>query len=183
VLTASAMFLLPGVVIHELGHYLLCRLCGTRVQEVVFFDPVGPSGHVVHAVPRHLVQHAVIVGGPLVLNTALAFLLFRAAVTSAPPAFDNLLALMPLAAFQVLVLVTLGLSIALQAIPSLADATSLWQVAIDRLGAGQLLAVLAIPLAGGLILVNHLRRFWIDWIFALALAGLALWFPTESVGR
>ncbi len=174
---AGTLFALPGVVIHELAHYVLCRLCGARVEEVVFFHLTGPSGYVVHAVPRRLVQHAVIVAGPLLVNSALAFLLFRAAVSALDPALAELERGQPLSALQVVLAATLGMSIALQAIPSSTDAASLWQVTLDRLGAGNLLAVAALPIAGGVILANHLRRFWVDWLYALAIAALAIWFP------
>jgi Putative zincin peptidase len=177
VFALATVFALPGVVVHELGHYLLCRLCGARVQEVVFFRPDEPGGHVVHTVPKRLAQHAVIVVGPLLLNSTLAFLLFRAAVTGADPAEAELLRGLPWPSLQVLLALALGLSIGLQAIPSHADARSLWNVTLDRLRHGHLLAVLAVPGAAGLILVNALRRFWIDWLYVGALAGLAIWFP------
>jgi hypothetical protein len=78
----------------------------------------------------------------------------------------------------VLALATLlGISIGLQAIPSMADASSLWAVTVDRLRHGQVLAILAVPAALALILVNHLRRFWIDWLYVVALAALAVFFP------
>jgi hypothetical protein len=175
----QALFALPGVVIHELGHYLLCRLVGAKVQEVVFFEPAGPSGYVVHSVPRRLRQHLVIVTGPLLLNSAVSFLLFRAAAASANGAVFAMSPGLPWRALQEVLAVILGASIALQAIPSYADANSLWNVALDRLQAGNLLALLALPFAIGLILVNHLRRFWIDWLYLIALAGLAVWFPAQ----
>lgn len=173
----QSLLALPGVVIHELGHYLLCRLVGARVQEVVFFEPTGPSGYVVHSVPRHLRQHVVIVTGPLLLNSALSFLLFRAAATSTSGAAIELARGVPLRAAQGVLAAVLGASIALQALPSHADASSLWNVALDRLESGNLLALFALPVAFILMLVNHLRRFWIDWIYLLALAGLAVLFP------
>ena len=174
---ASAWLALPGVVIHELGHYLFCRLCRVPVSEVVFFEPEGPSGYVVHVVPKHLRQHLVIVCGPLILNTALAFLLFRAAATSVGRAQVDLGNGSALLAAQLLLAVIVGWSIGLQAIPSRADARSLWEVAIQRLRLGNLLATLAIPLAGGILVVNAMRRYWIDWLFVAALAVIALWLP------
>ena len=73
----------------------------------------------------------------------------------------------------------LGGSIALHALPSQADAASLWRVTLDRIAHGQLLAVLAAPVALGLMLANHLRRYWIDWLYAFALAALAVWLPVR----
>jgi hypothetical protein len=175
-LSLTALLALPGVVIHELGHYLLCQLCGARVDEVVFFEPSGPSGYVVHAVPRRLAQHALIVLGPLLLNSALAFLLFRAALASGSLALAHP---SPWPLLQSLVAGLLGGSIALQALPSHADASSLQRVSLDRLQAGHLLALLAVPLALLLLLANVLRRFWFDWLYAGGLAALAWWFPAR----
>jgi len=176
-LSFPTLFVLPGVVVHEIGHYLLCRVCGARVQEVVFFRADGAGGYVVHSVPRWLAQHAVIVLGPLLLNSAVAFLLFRSVVAGADAAETQMLQGFPLASLQVLVALILGASIGLQAIPSYADARSLWNVTLDRLRHGQILAILAVPGAAALVLVNALRRFWIDWLYVGALIGLAVRFP------
>lgn len=173
----GSLLALPGVVIHELGHYLFCRLCGAPVQEVVFFEASGPSGYVVHGIPKRLRQHAIIVFGPLVLNTSLAFLLFRAAVSNLGPAEADLARGLPIRALETILATGLGWSIGLQAIPSRADATSLWDVALDRLRAGNLFALLALPCAGLFLLINRLRRYWIDWLYALGLTLAAIWFP------
>jgi len=173
----GAIFAMPGIVIHELGHYLLCRLVGAKVQDVMFFDAVGPSGYVVHSVPRKLRQHVVIVAGPLLLNSTLGFLLFRAVAATASSAETDLARGFPLRAAQAAVAAILGASISLQAIPSRADASSLWNVSLDRLQEGNLLAIGALPFAILLIALNYLRRFWIDWLYLVALAGLATWFP------
>lgn len=175
----GAAFALPGIVVHELGHYLLARLCGVTVQDAVFFEPEGPSGYVVHSVPRHLVQHATIVAGPLLLNSSLGFLLFRAAVTQLNRAFEALQQYSFLPVGQVLILAVLGASIALHALPSNADATSLWRVTLDRIGQGQLFAVAAVPVALSLLFANQLRPYWIDWIYALGLAAVAVWLPVK----
>jgi hypothetical protein len=174
---AETAFALPGIVIHELSHYLLCRLCGAKVQEVVFFDPDGRSGYVVHSVPRHLVQHGTIVIGPLLLNSVLGFLLFRAVTTQVGDLLSPTRSPGPLAYAQAALLTFLGASISLHALPSQADASSLWRVTLERVGQGQLLAILAAPIALLLMAANQLRRYWIDWLYAAALAGLALWLP------
>ena len=175
----SVLFAMPGIVIHELGHYLLCRLCGAQVHEAVFFDAKGRSGYVIHSIPRHLIQHATIVGGPLLLNSVVAFLLFRAALADAGPASVELSRGLPTRAGELLIASLLGASIALHAIPSRADATSLWDVTLDRIGRGHLLAMLAAPIALILLFANRLRRYWIDWLYAISLAALAIWLPTN----
>jgi hypothetical protein len=179
VLSASALFALPGIVIHELGHYLLCRLCGAAVQEVVFFDAAGPSGYVLHSVPRRVVQHVTIVGGPLILNSILGFLLFRATFAQLGLILDRSTGLAALTLLQLVASALVGSSVALHALPSAADASSLWRVILDRVSKGNLLAILAAPIALALMLANRLRRYWIDWIYAAALAAAALWLPVR----
>ena len=71
------LFELPGVVVHEFAHYFFCRLAGSKVHEVVFFSLGNPAGYVVHSVPRHIRQHALIVLGPFLVNTSIAYALFR----------------------------------------------------------------------------------------------------------
>ncbi len=178
-LGAGAAFALPGIVVHELGHYLLARLCGAKVQEAVFFEADGPSGYIVHTVPRHLIQHATIVAGPLLVNSTVGFLLFRSATTQIQPTFDALQQLDVLPIVQLILSLVLGASIALHALPSHADATSLWRVTLDRIGKGHLLAVLAAPVALALMLANQLRRYWIDWVYAIGLAVMAVWLPVR----
>ena len=173
------LFAMPGIIMHEVGHYLLCRLCGAQVHEAVFFDAKGPSGYVVHSVPRHLAQHATIVGGPLLLNSVVGFLLFRAALADLGPAVAGISYGLPIRAGELAIAGLLGASIALHAIPSRADATSLWEVTLDRIGRGNLLAMLAAPLVFLLLMANRLRRYWIDWVYALSLAALAVWLPTS----
>jgi hypothetical protein len=175
----SVLFAMPGIVIHELGHYLLCRLCGAQVHEVVFFDGKGPSGYVIHSIPRHLAQHATIVGGPLLLNSVVGFLLFRAALADVGPAVADISLGLPTRAGELVIASVLGASIALHAIPSRADATSLWEVTLERIGRGNLFAMLAAPIALILLLANRLRRYWIDWVYAISLAALAIWLPTS----
>lgn len=69
----------PGIVLHELSHYAMCKLTGARVQEVKLFDRerVGRStiyrGHVLHGpsklpyVGDPLISFAPLIGGLLVL--------------------------------------------------------------------------------------------------------------------
>ncbi len=168
---------LPGVVIHELGHYLFCRLVGTKVQEVVFFQRADASGYVVHSIPKKLRQHAVIVCGPLVMNSILSFLLFRAVASGATDALADLETGGVLSTLQLFVAALLGISIALQAIPSPADARSLWNVTLDRLQHGHLWAIFAVPFAATLVGINRLRRYWIDWLYLAGLVVLAIRFP------
>ena len=68
----------------------------------------------------------------------------------------------------------LGVSIAIQAIPSRADIDSLYDVVKYKLANREYLAGLGLVLAIPFSLANILRPLWIEWIYAAGLAGVAL---------
>ena len=50
---AHRYFVGIGVIVHEMSHYIACKLTLTRVEEVVFFEESG--GHVTHEKRNFLV--------------------------------------------------------------------------------------------------------------------------------
>jgi len=67
----------PGLIIHELAHYLACVLLGSRVYSVTFWSPKG--GVVVHQRVRP--SSSVLISlAPFFLNNLLAFYFITAAV-------------------------------------------------------------------------------------------------------
>ncbi|MBI2955077.1 MAG: DUF3267 domain-containing protein [Chloroflexi bacterium] len=162
------LLVLPGVVFHELGHYLFCRLVGVRVHEVVYFRFGNPAGYVVHTTPRHFRDHFAIVVGPFVVNSLAGFLLFISVVGkwTRPYATAGI-------EWQWIVVWTialwLGVSLSLQAFPSKGDARSLWQAASRHVRRGNILALVGYPVVGLIYLANVLRRLWLDWLYAAAL--------------
>src|SRR3989344_1300238 len=62
----------PGIVFHELSHYLACILTGVDVKEVKLFDP--EEAFVRHAVPRAW-QAVVISIAPFVVGTIAGYYL------------------------------------------------------------------------------------------------------------
>ncbi|MBI4317810.1 MAG: DUF3267 domain-containing protein [Chloroflexi bacterium] len=163
---------LPGVVFHELGHYVFCRLAGARVHEVVFFRFGNPAGYVVHTAPKHFREHFAIVVGPFLVNSAVGFALFWSVTSRWGKALS-------VSDLQSLALATaalwLGTSVSLQAFPSKGDARSLWQVANRHLRHGNILAALGYPAVGTIFLVNLLRILRLDWIYTGALLVLSVW--------
>ena len=167
---------LPGIVVHEIAHYYFCLLAGTRVHEVVFFRFGHPAGYVVHTAPRRYTAHLLISLGPLLVNSLLSVLLFtlvRGLYFDLPPVpwrdYD-------LADLYLLAVASwLALSIALQALPSTGDATSLWQATSWHLGQRHVLAIIGVPIVGLIRLANLMRAVFIDWAYAGALAILPWW--------
>ncbi|HUE76096.1 MAG TPA: hypothetical protein VMP10_04640 [Chloroflexota bacterium] len=172
----ARLLALPGIVVHELAHYYFCLLAGARVHEVVFFRFGHPAGYVVHSAPRRFTAHLLISVGPLLVNSLLALLLFTLArVTYLDVATSTLLEHHWSELAHLAVVAWLGLSVALQALPSSGDATSLWQVTSWHLGRRHFLALAGVPVVGLIRLTNVLRAVFVDWIYAAVLAGLPWW--------
>ncbi len=174
---ALGFFALPGIVFHELGHYLFCKIAGARVYRVVYFRFGNPAGYVIHATPRRFRDHFAIVVGPFILNSLTGFLLFSSVVGkwTRPVLASDVASGVQL---QTLVLAAialwLGVSVSLQAFPSRGDARSLWQVTNRHIRHGNVLAIVGYPVVGMIYLVNMLRRLGLDWAYACALLALAV---------
>jgi hypothetical protein len=166
-MTLTILAVAPGVIVHELGHLLLCLLSGVAVRQVVLFRIGSPAGFVAHAAPRLLRQHLAISSGPLILASALALSLFVLVLRliSTRPGYW-----WPLAA---LIGIWLGWSIALEAWPSSGDAAALRRSATLQLRQLNPGATLALPLAWLLLLVNAARRLRAHWLYAGLLAVAA----------
>lgn len=118
-LIALATF--PGVAIHEMAHQLFCRLFRVAIFDVCYFQCENPVGYVRHEVPRKTCHHAFIALGPFLVNSLLGAVIgFPAAL--AVTEFGDLAP----GCWLDYLLVWLGVSIAMHAFPSLADAASIW---------------------------------------------------------
>lgn len=165
---------LPGIVIHELAHYYFCLLAGARVHQVVFFSFGYPAGYVVHTAPRRYTAHLVITLGPLLVNSALALVLFAVARLTYDEMAGRVLARVEwLEVVRLVAALWLGLSIALQALPSTGDATSLWQVTLWHWRRRHYWVALGLPVVGLIHAANFLRAVFIDWVYAAILVWLA----------
>ena len=165
---------LPGVVIHEFAHYFFCRLAGSRVHEAVFFSFGNPAGYVVHTVPSHVRQHVLIVLGPFLVNTSIAYTLFRLLSDVLGRAGPAMVVSDSATLAQTLIALWLAISVAIQAIPSRTDIDSLYSIIHHKLGRRQYLAGLGLLVAAPFYLANRLRPIWIEWIFAASIAAVAL---------
>ncbi len=165
---------LPGVVIHEFAHYFFCRMAGSRVHEAVFFSFGNPAGYIVHTVPSHVRQHILIVLGPFLVNTSIAYALFRLLADvwgrAGPSALDAGSATL----VQTIVALWLAISVAIQAIPSRTDIESLYSIIHHKLRRRQYLAGFGLLVAVPFYLANKLRLIWIEWIFAASIAAVAV---------
>lgn len=155
----------PGVIIHELGHYIFCRIRKIPVYEVKFFQlDVKTAGYVIHQEPEDFTSVLLISIGPLLVNTILC--LIAAAPVAVPfYLFDE-------QNFLIYFYLWLGVSIGMHAFPSNQDAENLWQRAKEEAKNKNILAIISMPLCVLIFIANLLKFFWFDAIYAFAVSIL-----------
>lgn len=161
---AIALVTFPGVIVHEFGHLFFCKLFKLKVYDVCFFQFKNPTGYVIHESTDNFTQLFFICMGPFFANTLLCILFCTAAFL---PVWE-LKVIDPLAWF----FYWLGLSIGMHAFPSTTDLSHLWRVAPARAKKGNFLAILSLPLAGILVVLNYARVIWADLGYGIAVGVL-----------
>lgn len=154
----------PGVVVHELAHFLFCRLFKVPVYQVCYFQAENPAGYVIHQEPRHWGQSALIAMGPFFLNSILgSFFAFPSVLRAFE--FEGATSL----ADQILI--WLGISIAMHAIPSKTDIKSMWQ-SVSGVKAPWLAKVVIAPVAGLMHVLALGSIIWLDLLYGVCIIGL-----------
>jgi hypothetical protein len=157
----------PGVIVHETAHMLFCRLRGVAVFDVCFFRFANPSGYVVHEIPKDFTTAFLISVGPLLVNSLLCMLIcFPVYLPTRIYGVNHPLSY---------VLLWLGISIGMNAFPSIPDADNLFKQARQALRSMNPLAILSVPLVGLIYAANLLSFFWLDYLYGLA---IGLWLPS-----
>ena len=158
-LIALATF--PGVIVHELAHQLFCRWFRVPVLEVCYFRLDNPAGFVMHEPPKKSYHSLFLSIGPFLINTMLgALIAFPAALPVIKFGEGDLLDYL---------LIWLGVSIAMHAIPSTGDAKSLWQ-SVKEPGVSSGVRFTVAPIVGIIYLAALGRFFWLDLIYGIAVA-------------
>jgi len=156
-----AVLTFPGVIAHEAAHLFFCRLFGLGVFEVRYFRLANPAGYVVHQQPTTF-RAAFFVGiAPFLVNSLLCFLFCLPAVL---PVVELELR-DPLAYF----FAWLGVSIGMHAFPSDQDLANVWRLAGPAARRREPLALLSYPLVALLRVADFGRRFWLDYLWGLAI--------------
>ncbi len=155
----------PGVIIHELAHQIFCYLCGLQVYEVKYFQFGNPCGYVVHETTDHPGKVFLTSMGPFFINTLIG-LLIMLPVSIQFIAFDENGSILNL------ILVWLGFSILMHAFPSSGDASVMVKQILKNKNVGIIPKILAAPF----ILLVYIGAigsvFWLDAIYAAAVAML-----------
>jgi len=152
----------PGVVMHEASHKFFCDWAGVRVLEVCYFRFGNPAGFVVHESPRKFLQSFLISVGPLMLGLIVSFLFFLLFKQHATELIGFVFA-------------WLGLAIASQCFPSTGDAKALLSETWRHFFRSPF-ALLGLPAALFIWLVNKLNLFFFNYLFALGLFWWVVYF-------
>jgi Putative zincin peptidase len=158
-LIALATF--PGVIVHEMAHQLFCRWFRVPVFDACYFRIGNPSGYVIHEKPRKESQQIWIGVGPFLVNT----------IVGALVAFPGVIPVLkfdagrPVDAF----FIWLGISIAMHAFPSTADAKSIWK-AVSSAQVPWLGKLIAIPVVALIYLGAIGSFFWLDAVYGVVVA-------------
>jgi hypothetical protein len=158
---------IPGVIVHELGHQILCHLTGTRVLKVCYFRFGIPAGYVMHEQPSSWWRHMFIALGPFIVNTSVAFALGWLALRGYMPGASVWMAkVLPL---------WLAVAIAMHAFPSFGDAESFLD-AVWSQRAGFFAKLLGTPVALVMFLGAFLGNYGLDLVFGLGIGFFAPWY-------
>ncbi len=155
----------PGVILHELSHWVICKLFNVHVYEVKFFSlnhvglfSTSPLGWVIHEKPRKFIQSFLISVGPFFINSFLASIFFFI-----------------MTKFNVLLLYLffwLGLSSAVNSFPSTWDAKTIWYEGNAELKKRDYLVLLVYPIILLIYIANILSIIWFDFLYAILLCGI-----------
>lgn len=148
----------PGVIIHELAHYLFCRFTNTFVYEICFFRFGSPAGYVIHEKPSNSKKTLIISIGPFIVNTILGILI----------TMHSALTIIKFNAGSVVdfIILWLGISIAMHSFPSTGDAKSIMAVLKSK-ETSLLLKIVCFPIVA-LIYIGALGSvFWLDLIYGM----------------
>lgn len=158
----------PGVIVHELAHQICCRLCRIPVFEVKYFRFGNPSGYVIHE-PAKSAWHSFVVSvAPFLFNTLLGILIVTPVYGFGDFSFDMST---PNGILKVL-LSWISISILMHAFPSQGDAGSLVQSVLKNKDVSIIAKVLTAPVIGLIYLGAWGSVFWLDLIYAIAVAGI-----------
>lgn len=154
----------PGVIVHETGHFLFCRVYRLAIFDVCFFRVGNPAGYVIHERSDNFKTTFMVSMGPFFANTVLCVVFCSAAFM---PVWE-LEASDPLAYF----FYWLGISIGMHAFPSVDDLKHIWRMAPAEARQWNPLAIASYPIIAILVVLNYARVVWADLGYGLAVGIL-----------
>ena len=161
---------MPGVIIHELSHYIFCIIFNAKVLDVCYYNFRDSSGYVLHEQPKHLYQNVLISTAPFLINSFIGVLV-------AYPTIVNKLSNLGLLSlnWQDFVRIIISISIGMNAIPSKGDGLSLWY-SVGNSDMNFLLKFLAKIIITPLVLIIFLINFGSSYLKIDLLYGICVCF-------
>lgn len=153
----------PGVICHEIAHRFFCDICRVPVIDICYFRFGNPAGYVVHSKPSNLRSAFLIAVGPLIINSLLC------AIITFPASIPIFTLNVESPGFSLGLLMWVGISIGMSSLPSNADIEGFSDYVADYKSGGILYGA-SIVLKYTFKLINLLRVFWIDMIYAFLIS-------------
>lgn len=160
----------PGIIVHELGHKLVCDLLRVPVYEACYLQMEDPPGYVIHQPCERLGASLLISIGPLLINTLLC------ALITFPVVFP-MLTLGIEADFFLKFLLWLGISIGMHAFPSHVDMENFE----DQVESQEKFSLWIIPARFFSTIFMLARMLSIVWFDAIYAVGVSLLFPFLAI--
>ncbi len=155
----------PGIVVHEFAHQIFCRLLRIPVFRVVYFRVGNPCGYVEHEASQDPLKVFLTSTGPFFINTLLGILILT-------PVAVPVLKFREYADPLNLPLAWLGFSTLMHAFPSTGDAGNMVEQILKNKNVGILPRILSAPVIGLIYLGAFGSIFWLDLVYAAAVAML-----------
>jgi hypothetical protein len=156
----------PGVVMHEIAHRFMCDVLLIRVYNINYFSMGDKqAGYVEHEKTESIMHDFLIGFAPLFVNSFFCMIFtlpYSSTVHIAGDAISN-----PAITF----LYWIGLSMGIHAFPSDQDVAN-----ISLLAKNSNLLFIVQPLCSIIWLLNRLRFFWINFIYAFILSFILPYF-------
>ncbi len=162
----------PGVIAHEIGHQLACKITDVRVFDVKYFQfNLEISGYVRHEQTDNPWKQLLITYGPLIFNFIIGIIfVFPLAVMWAMSSMRYVYPFWSKA--LVYVLAYIGISCLANAFPSSGDAISLFTSVVKNKNIPLLPRILVAPFVLIIIACSVAKFFWFDFIFAFGVPAV-----------
>ena len=165
-----SIFFMPGVIIHEFSHHLLCIIFSAKVIDVCYYNFRDSSGYVLHEKPKHIYQDVLISTAPFFLNSFLGSLISYPIIVNKLSTF-GLLNLNWQDIFKIIISISIGMN----AIPSKGDGLSIWK-SVNVSDMNFLLKLLAQVIITPLVLIIFLINYGSSYLKIDLLYGFCVCF-------
>ena len=155
----------PGVIVHELGHLIFCKLMKVPIYDVKYFQMQNPCGYVAHEPTDSPWKTFIISIGPFIVNTIIGIIIM----------FPISLELFVFKNYYnpiYFILGWIGISILMHAFPSSGDAKVLYANVIKNSEISFLVKIFVLPVVGLIYLGSIGSVIWLDLFYAVNISIL-----------